>query len=207
MNCKRAARLLPLLAGEDLEPDARRRAAAHLERCPRCRAVERDLTEARRWLQSATSPPLTENVYAALRRDVWRQIEARRLAPERVSAGPGRLVLAGGGILAAALAALLIARRGPEPLRHDTASPVPSRIAETFPKASWPAVESPAHPAVAPPVAASRARSEPSSPQLESGAVRIEFRTANPNVRIIWLVRKGDEKSSASTASRFEEAS
>jgi hypothetical protein len=36
---------------------------------------------------------------------------------------------------------------------------------------------------------------------------RIEFRTANPNVRIIWLVRKGEDKSSSLKAGRIEEVS
>jgi hypothetical protein len=41
----------------------------------------------------------------------------------------------------------------------------------------------------------------------ESAVERIEFRTGNPNVRIIWLVKKGEEKSSSFGAGRIEEVS
>ena len=206
MNCKRAEKLLPLL-DEGLGPDAARRVTAHLERCPRCRAVERDLTEARRWLQSAPRPPLGQDEYAAMRREVWRQIEARQLSQDRVSPRFGRLVLVGGGILAAVLAALLIARRSAEPPRSNAVNTVPSRIAEPLPEPGRPATESLAPPTAASPVRIARGNSQPGAPRADSGVVRIEFRTANPNVRIIWLVKKGEATSSALTTGRNEEVS
>jgi hypothetical protein len=47
----------------------------------------------------------------------------------------------------------------------------------------------------------------PAGRGAESSVVRIEFQTANPDVRIIWLVKKGEAAPAAVTAGRNQEVS
>ena len=209
MKCERARRWLPLVAGDDLPEERARTVAAHLEECERCRALEQDLARSRRWLESMPAPPFTESDYAGLRRRVFREIEARGLTAGGASPRTGRLAFAGAGLLAAALAALLLARRAPEKLRVPAASPAaPSAVsaaAETLPPAAEPLAPAPS--AASASIRPARGQRRAGAPGREQGVARIEFSTADPNVRIIWLVKKGDETSSALTAGRNREVS
>jgi hypothetical protein len=51
-----------------------------------------------------------------------------------------------------------------------------------------------------------RARVRPAAPAVSPTVVKIEFQTANPEVRIIWLVKKDDGVPSVA-ASRNQEVS
>jgi anti-sigma factor RsiW len=209
MNCERAERLLALAAGGDLGDRESSGLQEHLAECDHCRALEGHFSRSRAWLESAPQPPDSEADYADLRRGVWREIERRGVAPAKAFPAGGRAILAGGGLLAAVLAALLFGRRAAEP---ESAAPV--RIAEPSAAAASPGSASPVRDAVAPAVSPGLSaeshrpvvRRRGTAPEPGEETVRIEFRTANPNVRIIWLVKKGEEKSSA-LASRNEEVS
>jgi anti-sigma factor RsiW len=210
MTCARARKLLALYAGGDLSEEKAREISRHVEGCPDCRALERELARSVGWLRLGSTPPVAETEYAELRRQVWKRIEAggRKSSPAPV--GRARMTLAAAGVLAAAAAALLLTGR-PRESRLASAPPVappastvaaePAVVAQTV----SPAPDAPI--AVAAAVPRQHARRSRLSPETNSAVDRIEFRTANPNVRIIWLVKKGEEKSSALDAGRNQEVS
>lgn len=211
MTCETVRRKLPLFVGDDLEAAARRPVAAHLETCDVCRAIEQELAASRQWLESVSATPFSESDYATMRQAVWRRIEGRGL--EAGTGGFRRLAVAATGILAAVIAAVFLLHAPVEAPR----APVRARAAVT---------EEPA-------VAAAPARAEEKSipdiggtpsvktvrsrqphlatraarPDAESSVARIEFQTANPHVRIIWLVNKGEAAPATRPASRNEEVS
>jgi hypothetical protein len=212
MNCRKAERFLALSGGGDLTERQAQATALHLNVCERCRALERELAESRRWLERGEAPPFGQAENAALRRSVWREIEARGAASRRSFPGRGRIAFVGAGLLAAAVAVLLVSQREarepgppllpPKPVLASRMSPAPvesSRQDEGSPRSS--------------PVAAVASLRPPRHPANrtaragDGGVARIEFRTANPNVRIIWLVKKGEETSSALTTGRIQEVS
>ena len=206
MNCRTAELLLPLLAGSDLDADRARDVREHVSGCERCRALEGELETSREWLVSER-PPFSEEDYAAVRRGVWREIEARGAWERAVR--PGRLAVTGGALLGAVLVALLWHRprtAGPAPAAAIAiTAPAPASVAAATPQPSVeersvPApVRLPRQQALAP----VRARAE----AAEGVAVKIEFQTANPDVRIIWLVKNGEAAPRPSPAGRIEEVS
>jgi hypothetical protein len=212
MKCKEAGTLLALRAGGDLPERDLERLGAHLESCAGCRPLGEELAASFAWTKAFGAPPVSEADYAAMRREVWRRIEAGGAKPAAPFAGR-RLVLTAAGLFAAALAAVLLVRRAPResttvaavlPPAAVAAAPSPARE-EAPVSAPAPLLTAPAR------VAASnsrpRVRPRPPAVSGESAVERIEFRTANPNVRIIWLVKKGEEKSSSIEAGRIEEVS
>jgi hypothetical protein len=165
-----------------------------------------DFARLSEWLRSERLP-FNEEDYAAMRRGVWREIEARR-EPEGAFR-PGKLVFAGGALLAAALVAALW-------LRSSAATSVAA--VRTSAGASTPAAVDaaiPQLPVSVPPATAVRrsARAAPLRPaarrptKAESVPVKIEFQTANPDVRIIWLVRSTAAAPRPPSASRNQEVS
>ena len=165
------------------------------------RKNENEFEEISEWLRSEP-PPFTDEDRAAMRRAVWREIETHR-RPER-GLRPARLVLAGGALLAAVLVVILwlappvIAPVAPV-LAAATTHPVTGAEAVQHP----PAEESPGPSATG----ASRPRVRPRRTDPRAVPVRIEFQTANPEVRIIWLVKKGEAAPRPFSASRHQEVS
>jgi hypothetical protein len=207
MRCAKVGRVLSLYVGHDLDSDRSREVAAHLARCERCRTLEAGLCRSRLWLESAPTPPLGESDYSAVRRGVWRRIEAEGGIAERHSPRAGRLVLAG-GLLAGALLAVVLSLRprqelqGPPTDKLDVVPPVTAehlglvRHGDDFREFSPDrGLRS-----------GRRARVRPAVPEGGQSVVKIEFQTANPGVRIIWLVKKGDEVPT-SAAGRNQEVS
>lgn len=215
MKCEEAGTLLALRAGGDLLEKDLERLTTHLESCAGCRPLGEELAASFAWTKAPAAPLVSEADYAAMRREVWRRIEAGGAKSAAPFAG-GRLVLTAAGLFAAALAAVLLVRRTP---RESTpvAAVRPSATAAAAPSPGREEASAAATPAPAPLVTApvrvaasnSRPRVRPRPPAVsgESAVERIEFRTANPNVRIIWLVKKGEEKSSSLEAGRIEEVS
>ena len=220
MTCEKARRLLALRSGGDLPGGREAQVSAHLAGCEPCRSLALDLGRSAAWTKEAVPPPLTDTAYAEMRREVWRRIESGQARPK---AGMiGRLAWAAAGIFAAALAAFLlvprprqgsavVARRPPAirpratPATQPAVSPIPEAPAAASAAASATSPEPFRVAAVSRPRRPARQRS--SAAAGDSPVERIEFRTANPNVRIIWLVRKGEEKSSSNAAGRIEEVS
>ncbi len=76
MHCKQVEKLLPLYAGRDLDERAERSVTAHVESCVSCSAAASEYRQTRELLQEFTAPAFSEDVYAGIRQNVWRQIEA-----------------------------------------------------------------------------------------------------------------------------------
>ena len=153
------------------------------------------------WLRSER-PPFSEDDRAAMRRAVWREIEARP-RPERAFR-PARLALAG----AAVLVAVLIAGPWLRPSALSTDVPVDAAVTAS-PEPAGEAVQRPlVRESLGPPATGHLRpnirlrRTEPANVP-----VRIEFQTANPEVRIIWLVKKGEAAPGLPSANRHQEVS
>jgi len=76
MNCRQIEKLLPLFAGRDLDAQSERLITAHVESCAACSAAAGEYRESRELLQEFAPPVFSEDVYAGIRQNVWRQIEA-----------------------------------------------------------------------------------------------------------------------------------
>jgi hypothetical protein len=207
MTCRKVEKALPLFVGRDLGPARMAAVAAHLAGCERCRGLQAELAAGRAFLEASPAPPLLPEDYAAMRRAVWSRIEtgAGSLAGGRA----GRLILASAGILAVAFSAILVLRARLEIPRAPGGTAAAGR--EEPAVAALPAIarEEP-HPSPAP---AASGRDNPlkavrhAGRGPESSVVRIEFQTANPDVRIIWLVKKGEAAPAAVPAGRNQEVS
>ena len=207
MTCRRVEKTLPLFVGRDLDPSRMASVAAHLAACERCRALQVELAGSRAWLEASPAPPIPQADYATMRLAVWRRIETGAGKP--ASGRAGRLVLASAGILAVAFASILVLRARLE------IPPAPGRAASA-PREEAAVAAPPAKPLEepsSPPAPVNFARHSPRKPVrsagrgAESSVVRIEFTTANPDVRIIWLVKKGEAAPAAAPAGRTLEFS
>ena len=213
MTCERSEKLLALPDEGAVSPRHARRLAAHLQGCGRCRSLQRELARSRQWIESAPSPPLADEDFAAVRRGVWREIETRGLDSRGGASTSRSLGLAAAGLAAMALGTIWLARRAPEPASPSPVAPAVAPLVAAVPEPpSAGASERPAAPAVAssavspaPVERVARAARRRAAPAREPGFSRIEFRTANPNVRVIWLVEKGRGVSSAPPAGRNQE--
>jgi Putative zinc-finger len=211
MKCSRVERILPLSVGEELEGRQKREVEEHLAACEGCRLLQRDLLRSRAWIASIPVPPLGEAESGELRRGVWREIESRGLRAGGAPPRYRRFALSGAaGLLVAVLAGLSVLSRGrPGGVASPPAAAVPAAPEETVAAVAPPrtvAVEESAAPEPVPAKARPlRARAGRDTGAVPSEVVRIEFQTANPDVRIIWLVKKGAETSSA--AGRNQEVS
>ena len=226
MNCDRARKLLPLFAGEDLDAKDSGAVEEHVARCPECRAFSEELSGSLAWLRSAGAPPASEAEYAEMRRRVWRRVGERGSAAQPAFLQWRKAAFAAAVVLTAIVGTFLFYRRAP----RETAIVAATSLAPNIPTPAAvlpggrgaapsplpydteagglpaPRVESPPaeHVATNSP---GRVRRQRSVRGESAGVDRIEFRTANPNVRIIWLVRKGEDKSSSLKAGRIEEVS
>ena len=76
MNCKQIEKLLPLYVGHDLDAQSERLVTAHVESCSACSIAAGEYRQTRELLQEFALPVFSEDVYAGIRQDVWRQIES-----------------------------------------------------------------------------------------------------------------------------------
>jgi hypothetical protein len=76
MNCKQIEQFLPLYAGRDLDARSERLVTAHIESCASCSAAAAEYRQTRELLKEFAPPAFSEDVYAGIRQNVWRQIEA-----------------------------------------------------------------------------------------------------------------------------------
>ncbi|WP_257312235.1 anti-sigma factor family protein [Geothrix fuzhouensis] len=171
---------LPLWVGGDLEAAEMAAVDRHMEGCPTCRAASEDLRASQAWTQEAMASPFGAADHARLRRAVMdRVVVESRPRPRSPRMRPSLLAAAA----ALLLASLTWALHQPRP-----ATPVPV----TGPAVPAPAPQDPKpapplpHPAFAR-VAPAPARAEP--PTTPTGPTRIEFQTADPTIRIIWLAQ------------------
>lgn len=170
---------LPLWVEGDLAPADQAAVEAHLTACPACRAEADRIQTTQAWLREALAPPFGPKDHAALQAAVLVRLAVREPAPPLPSRRPA--LLAG---LAAALALVAVAR-----LLSPRAPGTPERPAGAPPAA---APSPPVQPVRAPTEARApsppRARPQPAAPTPDAPA-RIEFQTADPTIRIIWLAQ------------------
>lgn len=76
MNCKQVEKMLPLFVGRDLDARSERLVTTHVESCAACSAAAAEYRQTRELLQEFAPPAFSEDVYAGIRQNVWRQIEA-----------------------------------------------------------------------------------------------------------------------------------
>ena len=208
MKCSGVERILTRFVGEELEGRRKREIEDHLVGCERCRLLQEDLQGSRAWIGSIRAPSLGEAESVELRRGVWREIESRGLRAGGAFPRYRRLaVSSAAGLLLTVLMGLAVLSKGR-----------PGRVASP-PSAGLPAAPREAVAAAAPPEPFEKSAPAPDSvtarfPRARGGrhpaavpsdVVKIEFQTANPDVRIIWLVKKGAETPSA--AGRNQEVS
>jgi hypothetical protein len=178
---------LPLWVEGDLSAADLAEVEGHLAECPTCHAAAERLRLSQAWLREALAPPFAASDEGALHRAVMAQIRVE------TTAKPIRRLAIRRGLLAACAASLLIAtfiwRREPKgpvqlsglgvPPAPMTVTPQPDARSNHAPHEA----PRPAHPS--PRMALARKAGSP--PPAEPA--RIEFQTADPNIRIIWLAR------------------
>jgi len=76
MNCRQIEKYLPLYAGHDLSGSREQLIAAHLQSCGACTEALADFQNAREIMQTFAVPSFSDEVYADIRKSVWRQIES-----------------------------------------------------------------------------------------------------------------------------------
>jgi len=81
MNCRQVEKLLPLFTSHDLSDERVRSITVHLQTCARCAAGAKEYRETSQLLQEFVPPEFSEDSFAEIRRDVWRQIETASDAP------------------------------------------------------------------------------------------------------------------------------
>ncbi len=132
MTCRRARKLLPLLAGDDLSPRKARRLERHLSACAVCRAELEELRAAldsvRAEARADDAPAWDESSWAALAGRIAREPAPRRSGPRLGPLPvPSPFVIA--GVTAAALIAVTVfVFRGTD-LRSPHGSSVPALAA------------------------------------------------------------------------------
>lgn len=180
---------LPLWVEGDLSAADLAQIEGHLAECPACAAAAERLRTSQAWLREALAPPFAPIDQENLRQTVMAQIrtEAAAKPVHPLAIRPALLAACAASLLIATLvwrrdrpamapapgtpAPMAAIRPGAEPTQE--ASP---RLARHDP-ARVPLPPTRPRPAIAP------ADSPPEEP------ARIEFQTADPNIRIIWLAQ------------------
>lgn len=226
MNCTRVEMLLPLYVGGDLAVAETEQVRAHLVACTNCQAQAAALAESQTWLQQAPLPEFSEDFFADLRADVWRELEQTETQPHWYDrwlpiwdwrwAGAAALAMV---LLALAWNWFRLPGGNPPQEIANQPTPVPAlRVPEKTPDATAAHAQperKPIHRTTRPnylrrtvvqqDVALTKPPTLPSNREtlspVSGGAntdtlaatpemTRIEFQTADPNIRIIWFAPK-----------------
>jgi len=81
MNCKQVDELLPLYAGHDLDDERAGLITAHTQSCVQCALSVREYEATSQLVQQFEPPQFSEATFAAIRRNVLREIEQKSSAP------------------------------------------------------------------------------------------------------------------------------
>ncbi len=196
MHCREAKNLMPLYAGADLPAEEARLVTDHLRSCAACRDLLADFEASRGWLQEQAAAPLDDSFLAGMRAGVRQEI-----------ARPGRWtnwfewpawLLRPRFALASLTTLLLIAASIWVMTRQETAPPTPEVVRQNDrPEETTPPTEvkiARVRSAKTRARAVKRAIPRPvKSEEMVAGIetapamTRIEFQTADPTIRIIWL--------------------
>lgn len=177
---------LPLWVEGDLGTAKQTEVDVHLAACPACRAEADRLQASQAWLREALASPFGTEDHAALQASVLAQ-----LAEPGLASAPRPLRWRRPALLAGLAALALLALPRFLAPSHPAATPGPPQPSMGAAPASSP-----------PPVPARlskqararpRTRPHPVHPDQESSGspapARIEFQTADPTIRIIWLAQ------------------
>jgi len=172
---------LPLWVDGDLDAASLAAVEHHLVQCPDCREAAESLRASQNLLREAMVPPFGVSDRERLRRQVMAQVRAE------TPAKPVRRLLPRAALLAACAASLLLTvflwRRNPAVIvQHPAAVPNTPRHPQQPPPAVAVRQDSPLHHTLG-----SLAPLREAPPPL--GPARIEFQTADPTIRIIWLAQ------------------
>ncbi|HJV49090.1 MAG TPA: hypothetical protein VJ549_07430, partial [Geothrix sp.] len=161
----------------------------HLAECPTCQAAAESLRTSQAWLREALAPPFVPIDHENLRLAVITQLRTE------AAAKPVRRLATRPALLAACAVSLLIAtlvwRRGPREavqLFGLEGPPAPKTMAVAPPPDAQPSHAPRETPRLAQPSPRMALTQKAGSPPPAEPA-RIEFQTADPNIRIIWLAR------------------
>ncbi|MCM3876988.1 MAG: zf-HC2 domain-containing protein [Thermoanaerobaculia bacterium] len=210
MTCARVETLLALHVEGDLAADESRAVEAHMAGCPGCRAEAEAYKRSQSFLREDGPAPFDERDYAEIRRGVRERLDDRpdrgtlvRRANIFFLEGKRETALALTAAASLLLAASIALRYrptavpGPASFARSGAAQAEARPLSLFKKnpPGAPELTSVAQEAAARAVFPSKQKEmvTRSSPLLVGRAPasvvsRIELQTANPNVRIIWLV-------------------
>ncbi|MBK8790199.1 MAG: zf-HC2 domain-containing protein [Holophagaceae bacterium] len=172
---------LPLWVEGDLDAADMAAVDRHLAQCPDCRSAAEGLRASQIQLREAMVSPFGTADRERLRRQVMAQVRAE------AAAKPVRRLMPRSALLAACAASLLLAiflwRQGPA---VEVPQPTPAPSAPQQPPQPPPALalqQDRTPPTTRGPAASPREAPPPASP------TRIEFQTADPTIRIIWLAQ------------------
>ena len=180
---------LPLWVEGDLDHPELAAIEAHLADCAACRLAAEHLKTSQDWLREATTPPFDASDRSRLRRSVMDQIYAE------AAAQPSRRFPLRSALLAACAASLFVGmlvwrqERGAE-------LQVSPPVASSLPNVVGQPTQTDPHSILADPRPSPSGRAhhlpirgqESESPPPGEPA-RIEFQTADPTIRIIWLAQ------------------
>ena len=76
MNCQQIDEWLPLYASRDLDERREHLVVAHLQTCASCAKAAAEYRETQDLMHGFGVPAVTDEVYAQIRQQVWRRIEA-----------------------------------------------------------------------------------------------------------------------------------
>lgn len=199
MSCEHIQALLALYAGDDLGDEERMDVQTHLRTCETCAAADAEYRASISLAREATEPRFDEAFYASIRGTVLAEIAPRqaRRWPHRVA-----LALAASLLVAAGMLLLVAWLRAPgaadQDLRaeqKDTPQPAtPDRVNPTPEPGPEPPSPKPrrVH-RVVPPRRTVASEVATAKPDAEPEMLRIEYQTADPNVRVIWFAPKQTE--------------
>lgn len=180
---------LPLWVEGDLNAADLATVEGHLAECTACHAAAERLRTTQTWLREALASPFDASDGVALRRSVMKQIRVE------AATKPIRRLAIRRGLLAACAASLLIAtliwRRERPTVAPAPGIPAPTSALNPVAEPTLAASQRPAHhdsARILPPPTRPRTAVLPADSPPEAPA-RIEFQTADPNIRIIWLAR------------------
>lgn len=190
MRCERAEQQMAAFAGDDLDGPDRAQMAAHVRDCGACAALAEGYRASVELARESSAPDFDEAYYTSIRAAVLAEIATEpRPAPWRqlaVAAAIATLVVA--TLLAAVVLSTRPTPRG-EPI---VVSP------EAPPTVEEPETPVPAQPEVvrneAPRKRSLSQRKRPAprpakaAPMDTADMLRIEYQTADPNIRVIWFV-------------------
>jgi anti-sigma factor RsiW len=214
MNCTYAKELLPLFITGDLSAADISAVGEHVSRCESCRSQTAEMTAARDWLKQAANPAFGEDFYDQMRAGVWNRIDAGANRPRwwtfMMPDWTSRPVMATAAAVLLVVAGLIAIgdRKSirpplvpPQPVTAVLSAPAPEvanadqRVAPQYkprvkPDPAAPKIAVPAPVAPIPPLGDTAEAASDAESIEESGMMRIEIQTADPNIKIIWLAPK-----------------